>query len=426
MAIATHNGKTYSYMYDKGGNIQVKSVDGTSVTYTYGDSTWKDLLTAYNGNAITYDTIGNPLTYYDGKTFTWNGRQLTSVGTTTYKYNADGIRTQKIQGSNVTQYYLNGSQILASKDNFGWIYYDYDATGKVVSVNYYGTTYYYVHNLQGDVIALTDANGAIAVEYEYDPWGKMTYFGGPYMASIGLANPFRYRGYFYDSETGFYYLNSRYYDPNTGRFLNADGYISTGQGLTGCNMFAYCGNNPIVRCDTEGTRYCAATTVSGETKKQRSESCKHQNRIAQDAAFRREYAEELAVLEGKTNLYKGVVVERIENNMGSFSLGKIYLNTKEMADMDGIQTLRHEYGHVVQLEKLGAVDYLIFVGLPSLVGATLYQLKWLTVDYFSLPWEFEAEIYGEVPDRENYEPNTVIWLIGYYVLVYTLSGGAES
>ncbi|MBQ8732155.1 MAG: wall-associated protein, partial [Oscillospiraceae bacterium] len=131
MTYANHNGKTYSYMYDKGGNILSKTENGVTKTYSYGDSTWKDLLTAYNGNAITYDTIGNPLTYYDGKTFDWDGRQLKSVGTgTTYKYNADGIRTQKIQGSNVTQYYLNGSQILASKDNFGWIYYDYDATGK--------------------------------------------------------------------------------------------------------------------------------------------------------------------------------------------------------------------------------------------------------------------------------------------------------
>ena len=149
----------------------------------------------------------------------------------------------------------------------------------MVSVNYYGTTYYYVHNLQGDVIALTDANGAIAVEYEYDPWGKMTYFGGPYMASIGLANPFRYRGYFYDSETGFYYLNSRYYDPNTGRFLNADRYISTGQGLTGYNMFAYCGNNPIINIDTQGTRYCAATSVSEESFYDRSYACYWQGQV---------------------------------------------------------------------------------------------------------------------------------------------------
>ena len=241
-------------MYDKGGNILSKTENGVTKTYSYGDSTWKDLLTAYNGNAITYDTIGNPLTYYDGKTFDWDGRQLKSVGTgTTYKYNADGIRTQKIQGSNVTQYYLNGSQILASKDNFGWIYYDYDATGKVVSVNYYGTTYYYVHNLQGDVIALTDANGAIAVEYEYDPWGKVISFSGPYMSGIGLANPFRYRGYFYDSETGFYYVSSRYYDPEIGRWINADSVIAgVGGNVKGYNLFAYCFNNPVNMDDQAG------------------------------------------------------------------------------------------------------------------------------------------------------------------------------
>ena len=137
-----------------------------------------------------------------------------------------------------TRYYLNGSQILASKDNFGWIYYDYDATGKVVSVNYYGTTYYYVYNLQGDVIALTDANGAIAVEYEYDPWGKVISFSGPYMSGIGLANPFRYRGYFYDSETGFYYVSSRYYDPEIGRWISPEPNVDYGEFDEGAGLFA--------------------------------------------------------------------------------------------------------------------------------------------------------------------------------------------
>lgn len=107
----------------------------------------------------------------------------------------------------------------------------------MVSVNYYGTTYYYVHNLQGDVIALTDASGNIAVECEYDPWGKMTYFGGPSMSGIGLANPFRYRGYYYDIETRLYYISSRYYDPEFGRWINADGVIAgVGVSIQGYNM----------------------------------------------------------------------------------------------------------------------------------------------------------------------------------------------
>ena len=125
------NGSTYSYTYDNGGNILSKTVDGVTTNYTYGDSTWKDLLTAYNGNAITYDTIGNPLTYYDGKTFTWNGRQLDAVGgntNVTYAYNADGIRIKKTVHGMPTYYYVNGSQILKLVTGYGAeVPFEYDA-----------------------------------------------------------------------------------------------------------------------------------------------------------------------------------------------------------------------------------------------------------------------------------------------------------
>ena len=109
-------------------------------------------------------------------------------------------------------------------------------------------TYYYITNLQGDVMYLVDSNGNQVAAYTYDPYGKILSATGA-MAEI---NPLRYRGYYYDSETGFYYLQSRYYDPNTCRFINADSYASTGQGLMGYNMFAYCGNNPVNRDDQTG------------------------------------------------------------------------------------------------------------------------------------------------------------------------------
>ena len=109
-------------------------------------------------------------------------------------------------------------------------------------------TYYYITNLQGDVMYLVDSNGNQVAAYTYDPYGKILSATGT-MAEI---NPLRYRGYYYDAETGFYYLQSRYYDPNTGRFINADSYASTGQGLVEYNMFAYCLNNPMDYSDYTG------------------------------------------------------------------------------------------------------------------------------------------------------------------------------
>ena len=109
-------------------------------------------------------------------------------------------------------------------------------------------TYYYVLNLQGDVVKLVTASGDVVANYEYDAWGNILSQSGE-MASI---NPLRYRGYYYDTETGFYYLQSRYYDPANRRFINADSYASTGQGFVGTNMFAYCNNNPVIYADPTG------------------------------------------------------------------------------------------------------------------------------------------------------------------------------
>ena len=132
----------------------------------------------------------------------------------------------------------------------------YDESGRPFALNYSVnggssfTTYYYVLNLQGDVIYLVDPNGNFYAEYTYDAWGNITFLDG----ELAEINPLRYRGYYYDSETGFYYLQSRYYDPANRRFINADGYASTGQGFLGCNMFAYCNNNPVIASDATGER----------------------------------------------------------------------------------------------------------------------------------------------------------------------------
>ena len=139
----------------------------------------------------------------------------------------------------------------------------YDESGRPFAFNYSvdGSdfeTYYYILNLQGDVVQIIDANGVMKAEYIYSPWGEIISAEG----DLAEINPLRYRGYYYDSETGFYYLQSRYYDPENHRFINADSYASTGQGFLGVNMFAYCSNNPVNNFDNDGKRQGHASAIA--------------------------------------------------------------------------------------------------------------------------------------------------------------------
>ena len=200
-------------------------------------------------------------------TFAWNGRQLqrATVGdqTLSFAYNADGIRTRKSVNSGTTRYVVNGTQVLFQQTGISEpIYFEYDANGHPYSMTYGGTTVYYLCNLSGDVFALLDADGNRIVEYTYGPFGQLLEVYGSAASTLGAINPLRYRGYYYDTETGLYYLNSRYYDPEVGRFINADGYVSTGQGVLGYNMFVYCGNNPVNRKDPTGRFWITAIIVT--------------------------------------------------------------------------------------------------------------------------------------------------------------------
>ena len=130
--------------------------------------------------------------------------------------------------------------------------FTYDASGTPMSVKFGGTEYYYVVNIQGDIMAILNTSGEAVVEYTYDAWGKLYSTTGTLADTLGEVNPLTYRGYVYDHEIGMFYLQSRYYDPEVGRFINADGLISTGQGILGNNMFAYCGNDPVNKFDPTG------------------------------------------------------------------------------------------------------------------------------------------------------------------------------
>ena len=132
------------------------------------------------------------------------------------------------------------------------IYYTYDASNKLVSMNLNGVEYYYIRNVQGDIIGLFDKTGTQVVSYSYDSWGKLISIDGSLKDSVGVKNPYRYRGYRYDTETGLYYLQSRYYNAEWGRFINADGILGqTGQ-LLSHNTFCYCQNNCVNMIDIDG------------------------------------------------------------------------------------------------------------------------------------------------------------------------------
>jgi RHS repeat-associated protein len=132
------------------------------------------------------------------------------------------------------------------------LHFAYEASGRPLAVIYNGTRYHYVTNLQGDVVQIRQGTTPV-VNYTYDAWGKLLTISGDLASTLGTHNPLRYRGYVYDTETGLYYLQSRYYNPTLGRFLNADAFASTGQGFVGNNMFAYCNNNPVAFEDISGT-----------------------------------------------------------------------------------------------------------------------------------------------------------------------------
>ena len=262
---------TYTYTYDGAGNILTAS-DGTAThSYTYGDTNWKDLLTAFDGNSISYDAIGNPTSYYNGTrwNFTWvNGRSLATASDGTnslsFAYDASGLRTSKTVNGTTYRYYYAGGKLMRMTWGTNTIDFFYDANGTPYAMKYNGTVYYYVTNLQGDVMYIMDANQNGVASYEYDPYGKVISATG----TLANINPLRYRGYVYDRETGFYYLQSRYYDPTVGRFLNADSYATTGQGIIGHNMFAYCGNGPVEKSDAVGEMATLASAFyqgAGET-----------------------------------------------------------------------------------------------------------------------------------------------------------------
>ncbi len=297
--------KTITYSYDNGGNIVSKNeyaytdsdVLGEAVasnTFSYSNSSWKDQLISVNGAEITYDALGNPVSYGNDITYTWNGRQLLEYKNSNpddyircvYTYDADGLRTRKLvyqykSSTDKTEYLVKqydyvwkdgilDSEKYVSYDEDGAVYktviykYLYDEYNSPIGIALWidgekNGNYWYIKNAQGDVTAVYCEGTGIVVNYHYDAYGNMKAVAG----DKGLAgailmilyNSITYRGYYFDIDTNLYYLQSRYYSPVWGRFINADDveYIKRCMGTFALNLYEYCSNNPVMATDAHGT-----------------------------------------------------------------------------------------------------------------------------------------------------------------------------
>lgn len=256
--------RTTVYTYDQNGNIterceyaytwktseELSNLKCTHASYDYEG----DRLISYNGENCAYNNLGNP-TEYRGKEVEWQyGTRLTKLGATTFAYDGLGRRIRK-----------NGLQFLYDSEN-NLIYqskgleFIYDTTG-VAGLKYNDSVYFYRKDAQGNIIAILDSNGTVVVKYNYDAWGRHNITDGdgePIMDAehIGYLNPFRYRSYYYDVETRLYYLQTRYYDPEVGRFISQDDVdYAEPEVINGINLYAYCGNNPVMNVDPTGTSF---------------------------------------------------------------------------------------------------------------------------------------------------------------------------
>ena len=394
--------KTVRYGYYKGGNLKniYDGEDTVSFVYNNGDGI-ADRLMVYDGQLLSYDDIGNPLNFRDGISMTWkNGRQLATLtnGQTSasYDYDESGIRTKKTVNGVTTTFQLDGSKIVSENRNGTVQSYFYDENGSVLGITYGGENYYFRKNFRNDVLAILNASGEVVVEYSYDPWGNILAVTGTLASTLGADNPFRYRGYYYDTESCFYYLNSRYYDAKVCRFVNADLVVAgVGGDLRGYNLYTYCFNNPVNRRDLSGN-WCEWI--------ESAINWVDENIVQPVAEFVSDVIEDIqnfditntdeqkALNSNYFSIYKCAPVIRLPIGKNAGSFGIMFIGDEVTSPDD----IRHEYGHFLQFINMGVGKYITDVALPSV---TVYMIDVSVglpeeVNYYGSPWEYSADRLG--------------------------------
>ena len=243
---------TYVYRYDNQGNIlskktysytrksndELEDMEGTTLKFNYEGGKFVGF-----GDHIVTPMADGRCSVYKNNQITWNGKKMTGYGTHTYSYDASGRRISK---DNVTFTYDVNGRLIEQSDGISFIY-DHES---LIGFKYNGSSYYYRRDILGNIMEIIDSTGDSVVKYTYNAWGRCRSTGNSTIASI---NPYRYRGYYYDTESGLYFLQTRYYDPYTGRFLSMDDveYIDP-ETIGGVNLYAYCNNNPVMYTDETG------------------------------------------------------------------------------------------------------------------------------------------------------------------------------
>ena len=282
--------KTYTFLYDNNGNILFKKIydftlctqleleEKTPLSTTHNKYGF-DQLKENGPYTCTYDKLGNP-TIYKNKSMIWEcGRRLKKYKDIELNYDGFGRRIKK--GELEFTYDLSG-RLLGQSNGIEFIYDENEMIGLLHTTIRQGeiledgtveeikTTkkYHYQKDVSGNVIALLDEKGIHVVNYVYDAWGnhEVVDLNGEVIedkSHIGHVNPIRYRSYYYDSDFGFYYLKTRYYDPKVGRFINMDDTAFLAPDvINGLNLYAYCGNNPVMNVDPNGKFAISAILAS--------------------------------------------------------------------------------------------------------------------------------------------------------------------
>ena len=240
-----------SYTYDDNGNILTSG----ALEFSY-DSVIKDRLKAVGGYEITYDSSNNPIAY-DENTYTYKGRKLIKYDNIEdhyeYKYNHKGLRIEKRNSEGlVIKYIYVNDQLVEEQRNNALIDYLYDEEQSLYGfILNKSTKYYYIRDINKNILGIVDNDGKLMVSYKYDSYGNIKQISGD--LSLGNLNPFRYKGYYYDNESGMYYCKSRYYVAYWRRWLNMDRieYLDN-TNIGNINLFSYCNNNPVMMIDDKG------------------------------------------------------------------------------------------------------------------------------------------------------------------------------
>ena len=440
--------KTFVYEYNNVGNIvsvkeydyttEALSEDYTEKTYTYSTSQ-RDRLNNFNGTAITYNAMGCP-TSFNGFDATWTRGKLSGLSRQgsqiSYDYNAFGQRISKTYSESTDYSYKfcydeSGRLVCETKysdsgSTVDKIVYLYDANS-VIGMDYtvggVTSTYFLQRNLLGDVIGIYDSSRVKVGGYAYDAWGNCTIT----LDTTGIAyrNPIRYRGYYYDTETGLYYLNARYYNPEWRRFISPDStkYLDP-ESVNGLNLYCYCNNDPVNYADPSGCSIIGTTlliilsaVVASATVKVATTARIYVNAAISsiwDSDVRADMNSigwnpfntdpNIAASANKVSFYKGSAVIK-QDVFGTFAFaGAIWSNTGDI----GID-IQHEWGHNMQELILGPSAYITNIAIPSVANYLWGSTQ--DIDYYSMPWERTADLLGGVNRTSGYKKSSLAWAI---------------